>query len=138
MVKINDNGATPGGIKIGCNDSLITKEVTVPYTYNPQSPGERINAAFIALGNMTEDQFTAEGLENSVAKSMFTLPNVEKVNDTYLIHLEGKFTFSGTCDVPRQKGQIEQMVVHAAGAEKAQIILNDDSAAWEKAFSSKE
>lgn len=138
MIKLEDDGKTANSIKVGCGDSAVPVATTVGYQYNKTDAVASINAALIALQGTTADQFKAQGLQNTAAGSAWTIQKVEKpatATDAYLVHLNGKFTFGGACDMPRVRAQIEETIKKAALGNKTTIVWNGDAAAWDKAFS---
>ncbi len=137
MIKLNDDGKTKNSVKVGCGDSAIPVETTGTYAYDKTDPIASINAAFMALENTTENQFQAQSLENPIIGSSITIQSVEKSSDIYIVHLNGKLTFSGTCDVPRQRAQIEETIKKAALGNIFQIDFNGGGPTWDENFSSK-
>lgn len=140
MIKLEDDGKSTNSTKVGCGDSAIPIETTAAFAYDKTDPIAAINAALMTLFSTTEDQFSKQNLMNPITASALTMQKVEKplkINDPYLVYLKGKFSFSGTCDVPRQRAQIEETIKAVALGHKTTIIWNGDAASWEENFSSK-
>lgn len=140
MIKLEDDGKSPNSVKVGCGDSAIPIETTSAYAYDKTDPVAAINASLMTLFSTTEDQFSKQNLMNPITASALIIEKVEKpvnINDPYLVYLNGKFTFSGVCDVPRQRAQIEETIKTAALGHKTTIIWNGNSTSWEENFSSK-
>lgn len=140
MIKFEDDGKSAKSVKVGCGDSAIPIETTSAYAYDKIDPIAAINVAIMTLFNTTEDQFSKQNLMNPITASALTIQKVEKplsANDPYLVYLNGIFSFSGVCDVPRQRAQVEETIKTAALGHKTTIIWNGDVASWEENFSSK-
>lgn len=137
LIKLDDNGETQNSIKIGCGDSAIPIEATVNYLYDATDPQQAVNAAFIALANTTEQQYSHKNLLNISGRSTWKLPDIEKQKNKIIVHLDGTFTFNGVCDQPRLKAQFEETAKKAAGKLPVSFTLNDSAAAWDKLFSNK-
>lgn len=139
MVKMEDDGASANSIKVGCGDSVIPVPTNVSYQYDAKDPIASITAAMTALSATSESQYTAMGLDNPFAKSTITQKSPADKNGTiYTVHLNGTFSFAGSCEVPRVKAQIEETIKKAALGNAFVIDLNGGGkAAWDSAFSSK-
>lgn len=137
MIKLDDNGETPNSVKIGCGDSAIPIETNVNYFYDATDPQQAVNAAFIALANTTEQQYSHKNLLNISGRSTWKLPDIEKQKNKIVIHLDGTFTFNGVCDQPRLQAQFEETAKKAAGKLPVGFTLNGSAAAWTKLFSNK-
>ncbi len=138
-IKLNDNGASANSVQVGCGDSAIPVVITALAPYDPTNQVASINAALMALENTTATQFNGQGLENPITKSVVTVQSVDQVGTNYVVHMNGQFSFSGTCDVPRQRAQYEETIKKAmlTGNTFAMDYNGGGQTAWDDAFSSK-
>ncbi|MFA7277722.1 MAG: hypothetical protein WC101_01900 [Candidatus Gracilibacteria bacterium] len=140
MIKLDDNGATTGSVQVGCGDSAIPVAATASYQFIPTDPVASINAAMLTLLNTTATQYQPQSLMNSLAGQTMTIQSVDQSGTQYTVHLNGSFSFGGTCDMPRVKAQVEETIKKAALPGNTFIIdwNGGGQTAWNKAFSLKD
>ncbi len=137
---MEDNGKSTNSIQVGCGDSVVPVDSTVGYQYDKTNAVASVNAALTNLFSMTADQFKAQNLQNTLAatNSLLTIKSVEKNSNNLTVHINGKFSFGGACDMPRVKAQVEETIKKAALGNTFTIDYNGGGqTAWDKAFSSK-
>lgn len=117
FVDLEDNGES--GLKIGCNDSLVTVIQKIDNTATPMT------VALEKLIGMKEQTVGAD-YYNSLYQSDLILEKTSISADGVAeIYLSGELKLSGTCDAPRAQAQLEQTVMQFSSVKKVKIYLND-------------
>lgn len=116
FVALNDNGKS--GKKIGCDDSIVAVERTIPATQAP------LTAALKELLAIKERNIGQSGLYNSLANANLKIDNVAVVNGTAFIALSGTLGLGGVCDDPRAEAQLKELALQFATVKQVSITLN--------------
>ncbi len=117
FIDINDNGQA--GIKIGCNDSLISVAQKIDNTATPMT------TAIEKLIGMKE-QTVGVDFYNSLYQSDLELEKTAITADGIAeVYLTGQLRLGGACDAPRAQAQLEQTVMQFSSVREAKIYLND-------------
>ncbi len=127
FVALEDNGKS--GKKIGCNDSIVAVERTIPFTPAP------LTAALRELFSTRERIIGQAGLYNALAQANLKIDSVAVVNGTAIIEISGTLGLSGVCDDPRVQAQLEELALQFSTVNRVQIFLN--GIPLEKALSGK-
>ncbi|MCX6734244.1 MAG: hypothetical protein NTX63_05570 [Candidatus Peregrinibacteria bacterium] len=140
MIKPDDNGASANSVKVGCGDSAVPVTTTTISQYDAANPVASINAAILVIINMTANQFQAQNLQNPLASQQVTIQSVDQSGTQLVVHLDGQFSFGGTCEMPRVRAQIEETIKKAALPGNTYTIdwNGGGQTAWDKAFSLKD
>ena len=116
FVALEDNGKS--GKKIGCNDSIVAVERTIPFTQAP------LTAALKELLAIKERNIGQAGLYNSLANANLKIENVAIVNGVARIELSGTLGLGGVCDDPRAEAQLKELALQFATVKQVSIMLN--------------
>ncbi len=117
FVDIDDNGQK--GLKIGCNDSLVSVIQKVDNTATPMT------VALEKLLGMKEQTVGAD-LYNSLYQSNLVLEKATITSSGIAeVYLSGELRLGGTCDVPRAQAQLEQTIMQFSSVNQVQIYLNN-------------
>jgi hypothetical protein len=117
FVDLDDNGQN--GLKIGCNDSLVSVTQKIDNTAMP------LTVAIEKLIGMKE-QIVGADLYNSLYQSNLTLEKTTISTDNIAeIYLSGELKLGGTCDAPRAQAQLEQTVMQFSSVKEVKIYLNN-------------
>ncbi len=127
LIAINDNGKA--GKKIGCDDSVVPVERTLPATAGV------LTAALKDLLALREQYYGQSGLYNSLYQSKLTLDGVSITNGKANIALTGSLKLGGTCDSPRVAAQIQETALQFPTVQQVAVTLN--GVALDKALSQK-
>lgn len=117
FVDIDDNGQK--GLKIGCNDSLVSVIQKIDNTATPMT---------VALEKLLEieDQTVGSNLYNSLYQSNLTLDKATITSEGVAeVYLSGELKLGGTCDAPRAQAQLEQTIMQFSSVHQAKIYLNN-------------
>lgn len=117
-----DDGGT-GGVRFGCNDSLVAVPLTTP------SAGEPLESSLHALlpGSPGGSAATPDGLYNALASSTLAFVSGYFDGATVVVNLSGTVRPGGACDIPRIEAQLTHTAVAAVGATRAEIYVNGRS-----------
>jgi len=116
FVALNDNGKA--GKRIGCGDSIVAVERTIPATQAP------LTAALKELLAIKERNIGQAGLYNALADANLKIDNVAVVSGTAFIALSGTLGLSGVCDDPRAEAQLKELALQFATVKQVRITLN--------------
>jgi hypothetical protein len=116
LIAINDNGA--GGKKIGCNDSVIGVNVTIPDSVAP------LRGALDKLLSVRGQYYGQSGLYHALFRSDLKLESVVIQNELATIKLTGALTLGGTCDSPRVLAQLEETALQFSTVKQVNILVN--------------
>lgn len=135
MIAEGDKGKQ--GKKIGCDDSLVPLAVGVA-EYPVADVVSSVKSAFFGLSSVKDSDLAEKKLSNPLKQSQVKLDDVMiNAKGETEIKLSGAFTFSGTCDAPRQRAQIEELITKASLGTPVKLFFNGLEENWGKAFSSK-
>ncbi len=116
LVAIDDNGKS--GKKIGCNDSIIGVDRTIPVTQGV------LTAALNELFSLHERNYGQSGLYNALYQATLKLEAAAVINGRAIINLTGKLTRGGVCDDPRIKAQIEETALQFVTVRTVAVTIN--------------
>jgi hypothetical protein len=115
MIALNDAGKT--GTKIGCGDSLVAVERSIPNTQGV------LNATLNELLSIREKTVGA-GLYNALYQSTLKVDGVSLASGKATIQLSGKLVRAGVCDDPRIKAQIEETALQFSTVKTLAVTIN--------------
>lgn len=116
LIAIGDNGVS--GPQIGCGDSVVGVERTVPTTSAP------LRAALEELFALGTQQDPESGLYNALAQADLTIDRIAIRDGTATIELSGTLLRGGVCDDPRIEAQIEQTASQFATVDEVDVFVN--------------
>ena len=116
LVAIGDAGRS--GTKIGCDDSLIPVQVTIPNT--AAVLGETIRH----LLAQRSQYYGQSGLYNALYQSTLALDRAVIENGTASIYLTGQLMLNGACDAPRVEAQLRQIALQFSTVRSVNIYVN--------------
>ncbi len=114
-IALNDGGRS--GQKIGCDDSLVAVERTIPSTSAP------LTAAVKELLSVRDRYYGQSGLYNSLYQSALKLDGVTIAGTKATIRLSGRPILSGECDPPRAIAQIRATALQFATVDQVAVYL---------------
>jgi hypothetical protein len=94
--------AGKAGRQVGCGDSAVPVEVTLPQR-EPGLPG-----ALHALLDLKEQYHAPSGLYNALYSSSLTLDRVERQGGEARVYLKGYLELGGKCEDPRIAAELEE------------------------------
>ncbi len=116
MVALNDNGKS--GKKIGCEDSVVAVNRTIPSTSAP------LTAALKELLTIRQRTFGESGLYNALYQSNLKVAGVALVNKRATINLTGTILLGGVCDNPRFAAQIQETALQFPTVGEVAVTIN--------------
>lgn len=117
LIALEDNGQS--GILVGCGDSAVAINVTIPRTQGV------LRAALEKLF-FAKQQFYGElGYYNALYQSDLQVTRVVIEQGKAIIHLTGTLMLGGTCDAPRVQAQIEQTALQFSTVNDVAVFVND-------------
>ena len=116
LIALEDNGQS--GKKIGCGDSVVPVQVTVPHTQGV------LRAALEALLSLKEPSYGQSGLYNALYQSNLQLESVKLERGKADINLSGTLMLGGECDNPRVKAQIEETALQFPTVSEVSVFVN--------------
>lgn len=116
FVAIDDNGKS--GKKIGCGDSLVAVNRSIPSTSAP------LTAAVKELLGMHDQFYGQSGLYNALYQSRLTVAGISITNAKATINLNGSLTLGGVCDNPRVAAQLQQVALQFSTVKEVAINVN--------------
>lgn len=117
LVAIDDNGKL--GKKIGCGDSIVAVERSIPSTQTP------LAAALSELFSIHDRNYGQSGLYNALYQSALKVDNATIVSGKATINISGKTQLGGVCDSPRFKAQIEETALQFSTVTQVTIFINN-------------
>jgi hypothetical protein len=117
LIAIEDNGKS--GVKVGCGDSLIPIERSIPKTTEP------LKAAYEQLLSIKTKIFEETKLYNALYQSELSIRSIKIVSGIAKIDLSGTLQLGGTCDTPRVEQQLRQTAFQFAQVKTTDIKIND-------------
>jgi hypothetical protein len=128
LIAIGDAGQA--GPEIGCGDSLVPAELTLP----PEVQEPR--AALESLLAIKDQFYGQSGLYNALYQSDLQVQDVQIDSDGLAtVHLTGQVMLGGECDSPRFQAQLEQTIKQFPTIQQVEIYINDQL--MEEALSSR-
>lgn len=113
-VLLDDGGS--GGVRFGCNDSLVGVHLPAPGATEP------LPAAMRALLDGSEPPVA--GAYNSLSASTLQYLAGSFDGTTVTVYLAGTIRPGGVCDIPRVEAQLTQTAVASVGAIRTEIYVN--------------
>jgi hypothetical protein len=117
LIALEDNGQS--GTLVGCGDSAIPINVTIPPTQGV------LRAALEKLFTAKQQFYGESGYYNALYQSDLQVARVVIEQGRATIHLTGNITLGGTCDAPRVQAQIEQTALQFSTVSEVDVFLND-------------
>ena len=117
LIALEDNGQ--GGTLVGCGDSAIPINVTVPPTQGI------LRAALEKLFSAKQQFYGESGYYNALYQSDLQVTGVTIEQGKAVIHLTGSVTLGGVCDAPRVEAQIEQTALQFSTVNEVAVFIND-------------
>lgn len=116
-IAVEDGGVS--GPLIGCGDSAVATS-TEPVTFRDQ-----VGPAMARLLANHSRDVGQSGLVNVLYQSTLTYQRASFDGTTITVYLTGQFMLGGVCDIPRAEAQITFTAMAAAGAQRAEVFVND-------------
>lgn len=116
LVALEDAGMS--GKKIGCDDSLVSVEVSTNSSL--AAPWN----AVAALLSLRETYFGESGLYNALYQSNLDLKSFEINDGNAKVYLEGEMMLGGVCDNPRVEEQIMTTILESGQVNEAEVFIN--------------
>ncbi len=135
LIAIDDNGKA--GKKIGCNDSVVPVDRSIPATQiaNPANPSQRsrglrpsgttLAAALTELFSIHDRNYGQSGLYNALYQSTLKVDSATIASAKATVNLSGQVTLGGVCDNPRVKAQIEETARQFPTVNQVQVFVNN-------------
>jgi len=116
LIALEDNGQS--GKKIGCDDSVVPVQVTIPATQSV------LRAALEALLSLKDQFYGQSGLYNALYQSNLQVEGVKIEGGKAVINLSGTLMLGGVCDNPRVEAQIEETALQFATVSEVAVFVN--------------
>lgn len=117
LIALEDNGQS--GTPVGCGDSAIPINVTIPRT-------QAVLRATLEKLFTAKQQFYGEsGYYNALYQSDLQVAGVTIEQGKATIRLTGTIMLGGTCDAPRVQAQIEQTALQFSTVNDVDVFIND-------------
>ena len=111
------DGTTPGK-HIGCGDTVVMVDRTIPPTTAPLSAAIREQLSI-------HDQFYGQsGLQNALYRSTLHFVSARLVNGHATINLTGTIRTGGMCDAPRVAAQFEETALQFSTVTSVTTYVN--------------
>jgi hypothetical protein len=117
LIALEDNGRS--GMLVGCGDSAIPINVTIPRT-----PGV-LRAALEKLFSAKQQFYGESGYYNALYQSDLEVAGVTIEQGKATIRLTGMIMLGGACDAPRVEAQIEQTALQFSTVSEVEVFVND-------------
>ncbi len=117
LIELEGNGQS--GPLVGCGDSAIPINVTIPSTQGV------LRAALEKLFSAKQQFYGESGYYNALYQSDLEVASVRIEQGTAIIHLTGTIMLGGTCDAPRVQAQIEQTALQFSTVSDVTVFVND-------------
>ena len=118
LIAVGDNGQS--GTLIGCGDSAVPVQVTIPETEGV------LRAALSELLSIDEQYYGQSGLYNALYQSDLQVADVTIESGTAIIELSGSLMLAGECDNPRVEAQIEETALQFSTVQAVSVFLNGE------------
>ncbi|HSL31456.1 MAG TPA: GerMN domain-containing protein [Anaerolineales bacterium] len=116
LIELEGNGQS--GPLVGCGDSAIPINVTIPRTQAV------LRAALEKLFSAKQQFYGESGYYNALYQSDLRVDRVAIEQGTAVIHLIGSIVLGGTCDAPRVQAQIEQTALQFSTVKDVEVFVN--------------
>jgi hypothetical protein len=116
MVALGDNGKS--GKKIGCDDSVVAVNRTIPSTSAP------LTAALKELLAVRQRTYGESGLYNALYQSNLKVAGVALVSRKATVNLTGTVLLGGVCDSPRFAAQIQETALQFPTVGEVAVTIN--------------
>jgi LysM repeat protein len=116
LIALGDNGQS--GTRIGCDDSVVPVEVSIPPSNAP------LRASLDKLLSIKDQYYGQSGLYNALYQSNLWVTEARIVSRQATVHLAGSELVSGTCDVPRVAAQLQAMALQFSTVDSVSIYIN--------------
>lgn len=117
LIEIEGNGQS--GPLVGCGDSAIPINVTIPRTQGV------LRATLEKLFSAKQQFYGESGYYNALYQSDLQVASVTIEQGKAIIHLTGNIILGGTCDAPRVEAQIEQTALQFSTVSDVAVFVND-------------
>ena len=117
LIEIEGNGQS--GPLVGCGDSAIPINVTIPRTQGV------LRATLEKLFSAKQQFYGESGYYNALYQSDLQVASVTIEQGKAIIYLTGNITLGGTCDAPRVEAQIEQTALQFSTVSDVAVFVND-------------
>jgi hypothetical protein len=117
LIELKGNGQS--GPLVGCGDSAIPINVTIPRTQGV------LRAALEKLFSAKQQFYGESGYYNALYQSELEVASVRIEQGNAIVHLTGTITLGGVCDAPRVQAQIEQTALQFSTVSEVTVFVND-------------
>lgn len=114
-IALEDGGEN--GRPVGCNDSVVPVEVTLPRR------GPALEGALAALLDVDQQFEPTSGLYNSLYASPLKVVQVKRQGAHAQVVLDGYLELAGTCDNARVLAQLQETVLQFEDVQQVQFYL---------------
>ncbi|HET6596318.1 MAG TPA: GerMN domain-containing protein [Anaerolineales bacterium] len=116
LIELEGNGQS--GPLVGCGDSAIPINVTIPATQGV------LRAALEKLFSAKQQFYGESGYYNALYQSDLAIESVRIEQGNAIIHLTGTIMLGGACDAPRVQAQIEQTALQFSTVSAVTVFVN--------------
>lgn len=117
LIELEGNGQS--GPLVGCGDSAIPINVTIPRTQGI------LRAALEKLFSAKQQFYGESGYYNALYQSDLDVASVTIEQGKAIVHLTGTIMLGGACDAPRVEAQIEQTALQFSTVNDVSVFVND-------------
>jgi hypothetical protein len=117
LIALEDNGQS--GMAVGCGDSAIPINVTIPRTQGV------LRAALEKLLSARQQFYGESGYYNALYQSDLQVAGVTIEQGKATIRLTGTVMLGGACDAPRVEAQLEQTALQFSTVSEVAIFIDD-------------
>jgi hypothetical protein len=117
LIELEGNGQS--GPLVGCGDSAIPINVTIPSTQGV------LRAALEKLFSAKQQFYGESGYYNALYQSDLEIASVKIEQGNAIVHLTGTIMLGGVCDAPRVQAQIEQTALQFSTVSDVTVFVND-------------
>jgi hypothetical protein len=117
LIELEGNGQS--GPLVGCGDSAIPINVTIPSTQGV------LRAALEKLFSAKQQFYGESGYYNALYQSDLEIASVKIEQGNAVVHLTGTIMLGGVCDAPRVQAQIEQTALQFSTVSDVTVFVND-------------
>lgn len=117
LIELEGNGQS--GPLVGCGDSAIPINVTIPRTHGV------LRAALEKLLSAKQQFYGEAEYYNALYQSNLQVENVSIEQGMAIIHLTGSLVLGGACDSPRVEAQLEQTALQFSTVNDVAVFVND-------------
>jgi hypothetical protein len=117
LIALEDNGQS--GMLVGCGDSAIPIQVTIPRTQGV------LRATLEKLFSAKQQFYGESGYYNALYQSDLAVAGVTIEQGKAIVRLTGTIMLGGACDAPRVEAQIEQTALQFSTVSEVAVFVND-------------